>query len=105
MDRSLALGRVYLASQLLPVLAKWEPHAAKDLIKVFKKAPFQVPNPLANVAETLGEIHTHKSRRALKKLVKSKDRSVSEQESLDKLSSISIPSQGKDPWYKRFTAP
>lgn len=52
-ERALALGEPYLASQLLPVAAKWAPSEAPRLIALFSACPAQTPDPAANVAEAL----------------------------------------------------
>ena len=51
--RSLDLGKEYLASQLLPVLAKWNSAVAFQLIPSFTHEAVFTPNPTANVVEAL----------------------------------------------------
>ena len=87
-ERSLAGGHQYLASQLLPVLARWRPEEAKGLFGRFTSLPAQTPNPLVNVAEAWGYIKTAESKAALKKLSAHGDNVVAEQarESMKRLS-------------------
>ncbi|MEG4911886.1 hypothetical protein [Microcoleus sp. B7-D4] len=87
--RSLSLERYYLASQMLPVLAKWNPEVAWSMVdKFICESNRQTPNPLANVAEALGYINNPSSRSLLKKLLEHPEVSVTEEaeRSLVKLS-------------------
>ena len=64
--RSLARGRVYLASQLLPVIASWRADAFWDWLPSFEEAPADLlPNPLCNVAEGLGIVGTTRGKERL----------------------------------------
>ena len=49
-------GRIYQASQLLPVIAKLDPARGWRFVQTFLQAPRQVPDPANNVAEALGYI-------------------------------------------------
>ena len=51
--RALAADRVYLASQLLPVTAKWVSERVWSLIPLFLRSLAQTPNPVAHVAVAL----------------------------------------------------
>lgn len=51
--RSLALAKPYLASQLLPVIARWRTEDALALTPVILAERGGVPNPAVNVAEAL----------------------------------------------------
>lgn len=51
--RSLDLGKEYLASQLLPVLGKWNQSVAIPLMPTFVHEFITTPNPTANVVEAL----------------------------------------------------
>jgi hypothetical protein len=66
MKRALSNGHEYLASQLLPVLARWEPEQAWEIIPRFRRMSKQTPDPAANVAEALGYIDTDESRKLLR---------------------------------------
>jgi HEAT repeat protein len=87
-ERALALGHSYLASQLLPVLARWKPDVAWPLLRTFMDLPAQVPSPVVNVAEALGYIDTPESRSALMRLSRYADEVIAEQarKSLEMLS-------------------
>ncbi|MEW4453759.1 hypothetical protein AB1L30_13885 [Bremerella sp. JC817] len=67
-ERALAADKVYQASQLLPVVARWSPAIAWDWTAKFWSEERLVPSPLANVAEALGEIDTDASREMLQSL-------------------------------------
>lgn len=90
-ERSLKNGYEYLASQLLPVLAKWQPEIAWLYVEKFMSFPKQTPDPIANVAEALKYIHTNESLTILKQLRKHDDYAVSEEatKSLSSFSKIS----------------
>lgn len=51
--RSIDLGKKYLASQLLPVIARWDQATAWKLIPLFLEEAVVTPNPTANVVEAL----------------------------------------------------
>ncbi|OJH33465.1 hypothetical protein [Cystobacter ferrugineus] len=78
-ERALALGHPYLASQLLPVLARWEPSLAQRLIQTFSGRSSLIPDPMVNVAEALGYIDTPESRSVLTRLSRHADEEISEQ--------------------------
>ncbi len=86
-ERAVALNRPYLASQLLPVLARWEPGKAWDLIPQFLSYPRQTPDPVLNVAEALGYINRSESKNLLRDLENSSDTLIAQKarESLRKL--------------------
>jgi hypothetical protein len=69
LDRALAHGRIYLASQLLPPLAKYRPQIAWSYRSQFLRSPDdEVPHPACNVAEALQFIATPEARALLEKL-------------------------------------
>lgn len=86
-ERALSLERAYLASQLLPVLARWEPFEAWQLAPRFINQPSQTPDPMANVAEALGYIKKPESEELLNHLSRHQDAAVAEEarKSLDRL--------------------
>lgn len=63
--RALSLRKCYLASQLLPCLARWKPAATMDLIPVFLQQEPEAPNPIINVAEALRHISSERSKQLL----------------------------------------
>ncbi len=77
----------YLASQLLPVLARWDPEAAWALVPRFLEARDRTA--VANVAEALASIDTPESRSLLERLAADPERAVATQaqESLEQLRS------------------
>lgn len=78
-ERAFNSGEAYLASQLLPVAAKWRQDAAMRLIAPFVGRTRQVPDPAANVAEALKYIPSPESRAALVVLATHPDRAVAEE--------------------------
>jgi HEAT repeat protein len=79
-NRAINNKRYYLASQLLPVLAKWGyREIVKTLISNFMTWPQHSPNPLSNVAESLRYLHDFESLSLLNTLQNHQDSSVSEQ--------------------------
>ena len=83
LERALEMGRVYLASQLLPPLARWEGEAARPLLARFLSAPREPrrPDPLLNVVEALGYLPGPDSRRQLQQYQQSQDPAVSDEAS------------------------
>lgn len=81
LERALALGDVYLASQLLPPLARWEGEAVRPLLARVAAAPRDPrrPDPLSNVAEALGFLPGPDSRHRLEQFARSADRAVSDE--------------------------
>ena len=81
LERALGLGRVYLASQLLPPLARWEGEAARPLLERILSAARDPrrPDPLSNVAEALGYLPGPDSRRRLEQYARSGERAVSDE--------------------------
>ncbi|MDM8561234.1 hypothetical protein [Candidatus Parabeggiatoa sp. HSG14] len=78
--RAIKNRRYYLASQLLPVLAKWEYiETVKEFIQIFMPLPQHSPNHLANVAESLQYINDKESVSILNQLLNHHDSSVSDQ--------------------------
>jgi hypothetical protein len=75
-SRALLYKKIYLASQLLPVLARWNPQSAWILSKQFLNGPDSTPNPLINVAEALKYINTTESKNLLNALSKHPDKLV-----------------------------
>lgn len=69
LERALGLGRVHLASQLLPPLARWVGGAVRPLLAQIVAAPREAraPDPLSNVAEALGYLPGSESRRRLER--------------------------------------
>ncbi len=69
LERALGLGRVHLASQLLPPLARWVGEAVRPLLAQIVAAPREAraPDPLSNVAEALGYLPGSESRRRLER--------------------------------------
>ena len=51
-ERANNFGKIYLASNLLPVLGKWHSLVFHQWIEVFAKSPDQTPNPKYNVIES-----------------------------------------------------
>ncbi len=90
MYRSLTNGHPYLASQLLPVLAKWTPAEAWNLISQFPRTAQLKPDPTANLAEALGYIDTPESQQLLRELRAHRDPAVAEEarRSLARLSAL-----------------
>lgn len=80
--RALVHDEEYLASQLLPVLAKWDADEAERQLPRFIAMPTQTPDPACNVAEALGWINTPQSRRKLEDLLEHPDFAVVEEAEL-----------------------
>ncbi len=78
-ERALDSGEPYLASQLLPVLAKWEPEKAWSLVPLFTNQPSQTPNPIVNVAEALRYIHSKEARALLEEFCRNADSVVADE--------------------------
>lgn len=68
LERALDLNKEYLASQLLPVLAKWNHVKKWEIIKSFLTFKRQTPDPAHNIAEALGYIDTAESKNILSDL-------------------------------------
>ena len=82
MERAKSLGRVYLASQLLPPLARWTGEAVRLLLPGFFEPPTRrelAPDPRTNVAEALGYLPGLESRRQLEQMAQSPDRPIYEE--------------------------
>ncbi|QDT24735.1 hypothetical protein Enr10x_00250 [Gimesia panareensis] len=79
MQRATARDKIYLASQLLPVIARWDTEAAWDLFDEFLKQPAQTPHPAINVAEALGYFDSDAGLQLLKKLIVHPDSVVANQ--------------------------
>lgn len=75
-ERALSFHRTWLASQLLPPLARRSPQAAASVIAQFPVVTGESPNPSENVAEALGYIDSADSRQQLKSLSASNDSRV-----------------------------
>jgi hypothetical protein len=67
-QRAMTFGKFYLASQLLPVIAKWNAGIAWRLFPLFLEMPIQTPNPAVNVAEALEYIDSDEARSQLRQL-------------------------------------
>lgn len=78
-ERALSYGHEYIASQLLPVLARWRPEKAWEMIPRFRRTSRQTPDPAANVAEALGYIDTAESKKLLSEYLKHKGGGVAEE--------------------------
>ncbi len=52
-ERANNLEKIYLASNLLPILGKWRSSVFHHWTEVFAKSPDQTPNPKYNVVESL----------------------------------------------------
>lgn len=75
---TLANGRKYQASQLLPVLAKFSSESGLEIIKSFDLSSEDIPDPLVNVAEALRYcLATEEANRLLQKLKNSRNPNVS----------------------------
>jgi hypothetical protein len=82
LERAKSLGRVYLASQLLPPLARWTGEAVRPLLAGFSGPPARgelAPDPRTNVAEALGYLPGLESRRQLERMAQSPDRPIAEE--------------------------
>lgn len=77
--RALRLGKHYLASQLLPVIAKWDSDEAWQFIGAFDTNTIETPNPVANVAQALRYIDSFDARSLLQELCKHPDVVVSDE--------------------------
>lgn len=91
LERALKLNRMYLASQLLPPLARWEGEAVRPLLERFSLPPSsreQAPDPRTNVAEALGYLPGLQSRQQLAVMAQSPETVIAEeaQAALSKLS-------------------
>jgi hypothetical protein len=75
-SRANMLGRRYLASQLVPVVARWRPSEARALVSQFVNIPRETPDPLNNVAEALGYVDDVWSRDLLRRLSNDDDPAV-----------------------------
>lgn len=76
--RAEAQGRPYLASQLLPVLARWEGRAALPVLERFLDASDR-PNPRTNVAEALRYVDPAAAGPLLARLAADPDRVVADE--------------------------
>jgi hypothetical protein len=77
--RALDFNKEYLASQLLPVIAKWNHSKRWDIIQTILKANKQTPDPAHNVAQALGYINTDQSKKILLDLSKHSENTVVEE--------------------------
>lgn len=77
--RALDFNKEYLASQLLPVIAKWNHSKRWDIIQTILKADKQTPDPAHNVAQALGYINTDQSKKILLDLSKHSENSIVEE--------------------------
>lgn len=59
--RALGKSKIYLASQLLPLLAAWAPKTFWNLLPQIERRVGGTPDPANNIAEALGHIHTKES--------------------------------------------
>jgi hypothetical protein len=69
-ERAMDLNKKYLASQLLPILAKWNHVKCWEIIKTLLALKRQTPDPAHNIAEALGHINTIESKKLLSDLSK-----------------------------------
>lgn len=90
LERALDFNKEYLASQLLPILAKWNHDKRWEIIESFLVLERQTPDPAHNIAESLGYIDTIESKKILSDLSKYPDATVVEEarKSLDVLESL-----------------
>ena len=82
LERAKKLGHIYLASQLLPPLARWTGEAVRPLLPEFFGSPARrelAPDPRTNVAEALGYLPGLESRRQLEQMAQSPDRPIYEE--------------------------
>ncbi len=82
LERALKLNRVYLASQLLPPLARSEGEAVRPLLERFSLPPSgreQSPDPRTNVAEALGYLPSLQSQQQLAVMVQSPEPVIAEE--------------------------
>ncbi len=81
LERALGLDRAYLASQLLPPLARWEGEAIRPLLAQILSTPREgcAPDPLSNVAEALGYLPGPDSRHQLEQYARSQYPAISEE--------------------------
>ncbi len=88
-QRALGLAKSYLASQLLPIIAKIDPDEGWQLIPTFGSIQSETPNPLVNVAEALAYIESQDSETLLQQFCQHPDSDVAAEarSSLDKLRS------------------
>jgi hypothetical protein len=77
--RALTYGKPYLASQLLPPLARFDPARAEARFPEFMKIANVHPSPLLNVAEALRYVPAAVSRRQLEQLQKHREKLVAEE--------------------------
>src|SRR5690606_15277869 len=76
-ERAWELGRVHLASQLLPVLARWSPADFWRLVPRFLEVSDEPP-PALNVIEGLGYLAGPDKDQILELLVQNSDRRVAD---------------------------
>ena len=82
LQRAQKLGHTYLASQMLPPLARWEGEAVRPELDRFSGPPSRAelaPDPRSNVAEALGYLPGLESRRQLEQMAQSPDRPIYEE--------------------------
>ena len=79
MTRALESNRIYLASQLLPPLARLSPKRALERFGTFSNLGRVTPNPEVNVAEALRWIPPEESRPRLEKLARHPDKVVADE--------------------------
>ncbi|HET9953502.1 MAG TPA: hypothetical protein VFQ61_03305 [Polyangiaceae bacterium] len=77
--RALEWHRIYLASQLLPPLARFSPQRALERVGAFSNLGPMTPNPQVNVAEALRWISPEESRPRLEKLERHPDQVVADE--------------------------
>lgn len=88
-SKTLASGKHYQASQLLPALTKLDPEKGWQAMQKFINLPESVPDPAANIAEALKYLSPHKAESLLQQYVSSESPGVAEEarKSLDYLCS------------------
>jgi hypothetical protein len=78
-NETISKGRLYQASQLLPVLAKLDPEKGWLVAQKFTDLSESVPNPAANVAEALKYCSANESQGLLQQYVSSNSPGVAEE--------------------------
>lgn len=74
--RCVKMKRNYLASQLLPVIAKWQSSLTYQFINAVRQMPAETPNPANNLAEALRFIPSPQSVQMLTQLKNNSDEAV-----------------------------
>lgn len=75
--RSRDAGKLYLASQMLPVIARWAPARAWELLPAFWIDQKATPNPTVNIAEALAYFQSREAETILHHLANHCDKVVS----------------------------